>query len=251
MRSRALVTGAGRRVGRATALELAGSGFDVAVHYRSSEREAERVAASCRELGADAFTLRADLASAEQCAGLVDEVRARWDRLDVLVNNASLFRPVPFAELDCATWDEMLAVNLRAPFLLSRGLLGLLEAGGAAIGAPEGQGGVVVHLCDIGAERPLKGHAHYSVSKAGLLMLVRAMAVELAPAVRTVGVSPGQVAWPPDYPPERRAKLLKRIPMGRVGAPADVARLVRHLVTEAHYVNGAVIPVDGGLGARY
>ena len=143
-------------------------------------------------------------------------------------------------------------VNLAAPFRLSRDLLGRLRAAdGTLLGAPSDQHGVVVHLCDIGAERPVRGRAHYSVSKAGLVMLVRAMAVELAPGVRTVGVSPGQVAWPEHYDDVQRAALTRRIPLGREGSPADVARLVRFLACEGHYLNGAVLPVDGGLAARY
>jgi pteridine reductase len=168
------------------------------------------------------------------------------------VNNASVFPAVPFADIDAAAWDHVLAVNLRAPFLLSQGLLPLLRAAdGASLGAPEGQHGVVVHLCDIGGERPVRGHTHYSVSKAGLAMLVKAMAVELAPAVRTVGIAPGQVAWPESYSPDRRAALTKRIPMGRPGSAADVAAVVTFLALEAHYINGVIVPVDGGLGVRY
>ena len=103
----------------------------------------------------------------------------------------------------------------------------------------------------LAADDPVSGFTHYSVSKAGLVMLVKAMAVELAPAVRTVGISPGQVAWPVEYEETKRASLARRIPMKRVGTPEDVARLVRFLALEAPYVNGAVIPVDGGLSIRY
>jgi pteridine reductase len=183
---------------------------------------------------------------------VVGAVHAHWSALHVLVNNASLFYPVPFGDIKDAEWERMLAVNLLAPFRLSRDLLGHLQAAdGDAVGAPAGQHGLVVHLCDIGADRPVSGHAHYSVSKAGLVMLVKAMAVELAPAVRTLGVSPGQVAWPPDYSEDKRARLARRIPLQRVGAPEDVATLVRFLALEAHYLNGIVMPVDGGLACRY
>ena len=109
----------------------------------------------------------------------------------------------------------------------------------------------MVALCDIGADRPVPGYAHYSVSKAGLVMLVKALAVELAPQVRCVGVSPGQVAWPPDYPEDKRERLAQRIPMKRVGDPEDVATLVRFLALEGVYLNGVVVDVDGGLAARY
>jgi pteridine reductase len=127
----------------------------------------------------------------------------------------------------------------------------LRSADATTFGAPAGQHGVVVHLCDIGGDRPVRGHVHYSVSKAGIAMLVKAMAVELAPAVRTVGIAPGQVAWPEHYSAEKRAALTRRIPLGRPGSPEDVAVLVRFLATEAHYLNGVIVPVDGGLAVRY
>lgn len=237
----AVVTGAARRVGRAVALELARSGFDVCVHHRSSRAEAAEVVAAVQALGREAFAVEAELATAAGCAALVAAVTARWGALDLLVNNASRFEPVPFDRIDDATWSAMLAINLDAPFRLSRDLLPALRAAR----------GVVVHLCDVGADRPVKGYTHYSVSKAGLVMLVRAMAVELAPEVRTVGISPGQVAWPDDYPDALRETLTRRIPMGRVGDPEDVARLVRFLAVEGTYLNGVVVPVDGGLSVRY
>lgn len=236
---RALVTGGGRRVGRAICLELAKHGYDVAVHYHHSADPARQVAEGC---GPGAWTVQADLATVEGCQAVCDAVAERWESLDLLVNNASVFYPVPFEDLDAAEWDSVLATNLRAPFLLSRGLLPLLR---------KGKDPVVVHLCDIGADRPVRGHAHYSVSKAGLVMLVKAMAVELAPALRTVGVSPGQVAWPESYDAEKRARLTRRIPLGRAGEPDDVARLVRFLALEGTYLNGVVVPVDGGLSVRY
>lgn len=251
MRRRALITGAARRVGRAIALELAGAGFDVAIHHRSRPDEAADVVAEARARGADAWALPADLASVEGCEAVVAAVAARWDTLDLLVNNASTFEPVPFAQISAAQWQHMMDVHARAPFLLSQGLLSRLAASSGAAGSRPGEGGLVVHLVDVGADRPVAGYAHYSVSKAALAMLVKAMAVELAPAVRTLGVSPGQVIWPEDYPEALRAKIAQRIPMGRVGEPEDVARLVRFLATEAPYLNGNIIDVDGGLAVRY
>jgi pteridine reductase len=252
MRPRAVVTGAAARVGRATVLELARSGFDVAVHCRSQLPQAQDVLRELHELGADGFVVQADLQTVEGCKQLVEAVSERWSELHLLVNNASVFYPKAFADIDADEWDSMLAVNLRAPFLLARGLLPRLRAAdGAALGAPAGQRSVVVHLVDIGADRPVAGYAHYSVSKAGLAMLVKAMAVELAPEVRTVGISPGQVAWPESYDEALRLRLQKRIPLQRAGQPEDVARLVRFLALEGHYLNGVVIPLDGGLGVRY
>lgn len=252
MKPRALVTGGAIRVGRAIALELAGHGFDVAIHYRGSASDAEETAAACRALGSDSWTVAADLGSVEGCAALVREVSARWDALHLLVNNASIFSPKPFEEITADEWEQMHAVNVRAPFLVSQGLLPRLRAAEARdLGGPDEAGGTVVHLCDIGADRPVAGYAHYSASKAGTVMLVKAMAVELAPRVRTVGVSPGQVAWPEWYEDHRRDKIIKRIPLQRVGTGEDVARVVRFLAMDAWYLNGVIIPVDGGLSCKY
>lgn len=252
MRPTALVTGAGVRVGRAIALELGAHGFDVAVHYRASADRAQEVVDALRRQGSDGFAVQADLERLDGVRSLARAICERWSALHVLVHNASIYYPVPVEDIDEPEWDRMLGVNLKAPFFLTQALLPLLRAAdGALVGAPPGQHGLVVHLCDIGAERPVSRHAHYSVSKAGLVMLVKALAVELGPAVRSVGISPGQVAWPEGYDEQLRDRITRRIPLRRVGSPDDVARLVRFLALEGHYVHGAVLPVDGGLATRY
>lgn len=251
-RPTAVVTGAGARVGRAIALELGRAGFSVVVHHRGSHEGAAAVVAEIDAAGGEAVAISADLATEEGCRSLVTAVGERFERLHVLVNNASIYGSVPFAEITANQWEAMHAVNLRAPFFLSQGLLPLLEEGLAAdLGGPPGQGGLVVQMCDIGGERPQRGYAAYATSKAGLVMLVKAMAVELAPKVRTIGLSPGQILWPDDYDAALRERLAARIPMRRADGVDDVARLVRFVATEAFYLNGDVIAVDGGLSARY
>ena len=240
----ALITGAGARVGRAIALELARSGFEVGLHYCANHVGATETLGILQAEGGRGWLARADLSTEVGCDQLCQQVNARWEHLDLLVNNASLFEPTPFEEITRVAWSHMIQVNLTAPFLLSQGLLPLLKRSTQT-------SGLVIHLCDIGAERPLSGYTHYAVSKAGLVMLVKAMAVELAPTVRCVGVSPGQVAWPPDFSQETRVALENRIPMKRSGAPQDVAQLVRFLALEGGYINGEVIAVDGGLSCRY
>lgn len=239
---RALVTGAAIRVGAAIARELAASGFDLVLHYRSSEEQALQTAEDCCALGVQVQLVRADLATAQGCDDVVQAVLSGGDDLDLLVNNASIFNPRRFEDIDDGEWERQHDINLRAPFRLSQGLLEALRAGG---------GGVVVHMVDIGAEQPVTEHTAYSASKAGLAMLVRSMAVELAPVVRTVGVCPGQVCWPEDYSDAKRQHLSRRIPMGRAGTPEEVAKLVRFLATEGTYLNGNLIEVDGGLSLRY
>ena len=199
------------------------------------------MAEECRALGAEAFTVQGDLASTEAVQNMATAVETHWGALNVLVNNASLFEPVAFGDITVAQWDEMLAVNLRAPFLLSQGCLSMLKA----------SSGLVVHMCDIGGDRPMPGYAHYSVSKSALIGLVKAMTVELGPEVRTVGISPGHVVWPEDWSEAFRREMLNRIPLNRVGTADGVGKLVRFLFREGCYINGDVIAVDGGLAAQY
>lgn len=249
MRRTALVTGASYRVGRAIALELARTGFDVAVHYRASREGADQVVEACRALGAEAFAVQGDLEHAEQTLGLAEQVAERFPRLTLLVNNASIFIPRPFEETSLEELRRNMVVHVEAPFLLSQALLPNLRA--AAQADPELESSLICHLCDIAADRPFKGYAAYSTSKAALVMLVKSMAVELAPAVRTVGVAPGHVAWPPDYDDATKERMLRRIPQGRVGTPDEAARLVRFLCLEGTYINGDIVRIDGGLSRRY
>jgi len=239
---RALVTGAARRIGRAIALELAANQFEVAVHYHTSASQALQTVASCKELGGQAFCVSADLTEPEECERLSHELQQRWSSLDLLVNNASRFQSTAFEDIGLEEWNRMLQLHATAPFLLSQRLLPLLEAADDA---------VIVNLSDIGAKRPLSGYCHYSVSKAAGLMLTQAMAVELAPRVRCVGVNPGQVLWPEDFDPQLRQHITKRIPLGRVGTPQEVAALVRFIATEGTYLNGTIVDIDGGLSSRY
>lgn len=237
---RALVTGASLRVGRAIALELARAGFDLLLHYRNSAREAQEVAEQCLLFGVDVRLFQADLASLDQVRALAERA-ADGGPLALLVHNASAYEGAPIEEISPEAWDAMLAVNARAPFFLTQGLLGPLRAAK----------GLIVTIVDIGAERPPAGYAHYSMSKAAAAMLVKAFAVELAPEIRSVGISPGQVAWPEHFSAETRARLAARIPLRRVGTPEDVAKLVRFLALEAPYIHGEIIAVDGGLSSRY
>jgi pteridine reductase len=237
----ALVTGAGRRVGRAIALALARAGADVAVHYNLSEAGALETAEEARAAGVSAAPLRADLSEPEQVERLFAEVKDRLGGPDVLVNSAALFERVPFEDLDLEEWERTQRVNLTAPFLCCRAAVPEMRARG---------GGDIVNICDIGGMAAWKGFAHYNVSKAGLIMLTRALAVELAPEIRVNGVAPGTVLFPEGYDESARARIESRIPMGRAGTPEDVAEAVLFFVSGSGYVTGQVLAVDGGRSAR-
>lgn len=234
----ALVTGAARRVGAAIANRLHANGADVAIHYRASADAANELVAELNSARPDsAIAIQADLA---QTASLPDLVTAiiKWrSRLDILINNASSFYPTPIGEISEAHWDDLLGSNLKAPLFLSQAALPFLRK----------QRGVIVNIVDIHAERPLKNHAVYGSAKAGLAMLTRSLAKDLAPEVRVNGVSPGAILWPENGMSDAvKESILKQIPLARAGEPDDIASCVLYLVKDASYVTGQIIAVDGG-----
>ncbi|MCE9670930.1 SDR family oxidoreductase [Myxococcus stipitatus] len=233
----AFITGAGIRVGSAVARALAQAGYDLALHANRSIVPLEALAEELRALGRRVTLHAADLAQPQAVDSLAAQVREAWPALDVVVHNAGLYERVDFASITRARYHAMLAVNLDAPFFLTQALLPALHAGQAPL---------VVHITDIGGERPVSQYAHYSVSKAGLLMLTRALAVELAPRVRVNAVSPGVAIFPESFDEAARDEVLRRVPLGRSGTVEDIARTVVFLAREAPYITGQVIAVDGG-----
>ena len=237
----AFITGAGVRVGSAVARALGRAGYDLALHANRSMEPLESLAAELRALGRDVTLHSADLSDAQAVDALGAKVREAHPALDVVVHNAGLYERVDFEAVTREQYRRMLAVNVDAPFFLTQALLPSLRAG---------KDPLVVHLTDIGGERAVSHYAHYSVSKAGLVMLTRALAVELAPHVRVNAISPGVVAFPEDFDEAARQDVLQRVPMGREGSVEDVARTVVFLAREAPYLTGQVIAVDGGRSAQ-
>jgi len=234
----ALVTGAGRRVGAAIARSLHAAGMQVILHYRQS---ADDAAALERELNADraasAASVQAELLEAGAAEALVGASLARFKRLDLLVNNASMFYPTRFGEIEARHWDELVGSNLRAPLFLSQC---------AAPHLARTQG-AIVNITDIHAERPLKDYVVYTIAKAGLAALTKSLALELGPEVRVNAVAPGAIAWPEDdqFPSAERKRIVSTTPLGRIGAPEDIARVVEFLA-RASFVTGQTVAVDGG-----
>lgn len=238
-----LVTGAARRVGAGIVSELHAAGARVALHYRHSADEAETLAAALNAVRADsAFTVGGDLARFGAAEEIAAAVMARAGRLDGLVNNASSFFPTPLGRIDRAAWDELIGSNLMGPLFLSQALAPALQT----------SRGAIVNIVDIHAERPLARYPLYCAAKAGLAGLTRALAIELAPAVRVNGVSPGPIDWPEDeqFPPAERARIIDHTLLKRTGSAADIARTVRFLMFDAPYVTGQIIAVDGGRSAH-
>jgi pteridine reductase len=232
-----LVTGAGVRVGRAIAEELGRAGARVAVHYARSAAGARATVRAIEATGGAgaARAFAADLVVPGSAAALVANVVAWAGRLDVLVCSAAGFDRRPFETIDDRAWQDMLALNLEAPFRLAQ----------AAAPHLRKRRGVIVNILDVAAFHAWPGYAHYGAAKAGLAMLTRVLALELAPKVRVVAVAPGTVAFPESYPQADRRRIIGRIPLGRAGSPADVASVVHFLCT-AGYITGSTVTVDGG-----
>jgi pteridine reductase len=237
-RSVALVTGSARRIGAAIARRLHAAGYDLALHYRGSADDAQALATELEGARAGStLLLQADLAEFDRLPELVAKTIGRFGRLDALVNNASGFHPTPFGTTTPAQWDELFAINARAPFFLSQ----------AAAPHLANANGAIVNIADIHAERPLRGHAVYAMSKAALLHMTRSLALELAPKVRVNAVSPGAILWPEGgKDPDAQAALLARTPLGRIGTPQEIAEAVLWLLQDARYCTGQTLHVDGG-----
>lgn len=230
-----LVTGGAHRVGRALVLGLARAGADVAIHYHSSGDEAAATADRVRALGRRAETFQADLSDPAAAAGLAGAVAGSMGRLDVLVNNASLFESARFRDVSLEAWDRVMAVNLRAPFLL-------LQATAALLGASNG---VAVNIADLAGVQVWPAFPHHGVSKAGLIHLTRVAARSLAPDVRVNCIVPGTVLPPEDYTREQIETSIERTALKRIGSPDDVVEALLFLV-RSDFATGSIVTVDGG-----
>jgi pteridine reductase len=233
-----LVTGAARRIGAAIVTRLHASGARVAIHYRGSADAAERLALklNCARKHS-AIALQANLLDTNQLPLLVDAVVKWGGRLDCLVNNASSFYPTPVGSISDEQWDDLVGSNLKAPLFLSQ----------AAAEKLRENRGCIVNIVDIHAQRPLRNHAVYGAAKAGLAMLTRSLAKDLAPDIRVNGVSPGAILWPEDGVSEASQRsILRQIPLQRAGKPDDIAGCVLYLLRDAPYITGQIIAVDGG-----
>jgi pteridine reductase len=234
----ALVTGAGRRIGRAVALACAHAGADVAVHYRTSADAAHEVADAVRAAGRTAAVVAADLTDPNAARALVGRALTALGGLDLLVNSAASFVRAPFLGGDDDAWERAwrvsLETNLVAPARLARYAAPALAA----------RGGAIVNIIDVGATKAWPSYAAHAAAKAGLAHLTRTLAVALAP-VRVNGVSPGIAAFPADMPDEDRSALVDKTALARAGTPEDIAEAVLFLARQ-RYTTGVILPVDGG-----
>ena len=230
----ALVTGAGKRLGRAVALRLAEEGADVVIHYRSSQPEAQDAVNQVEKLGRRATAIGADLSQIPEIKRLLDEAGKHFGRLDILVNSAANFLPASMVSTTEEIWDSALDTNLRAPFFCAQAAAPWLRRAQ----------GVIINFADTGALIGWTGYIPHSVSKAGVIMLTKVLAKALAPEVRVNAIAPGTITMEGD-PPEWEADFIKLAPLRRTGKPSDIADGVLFLV-QSKFLTGQVLVVDGG-----
>jgi len=234
----ALVTGGARRVGAAIVRTLHAAGANVVIHCHRSLREAEALAAQLEAArpGSSAIAV-ADLGDTDALAPLVASAADRFGGLHLLINNASSFYPTPLGDISVAQWEDLLGTNVRAPLFLAQ----------AAAPALTRARGSVLNIVDIHGQRPLREHLVYSTAKAALIMLTRGLARELAPAVRVNAIAPGAILWPEAGMDEaRKRRITERTPLQRHGTPEDIARAALFFASQAPFVTGQILAVDGG-----
>ncbi|HEY3934239.1 MAG TPA: SDR family oxidoreductase [Gemmatimonadales bacterium] len=232
----ALVTGGARRLGRAFVEALAGRGMRVAVHYGSSRAEADAVVAELRSRGADAAAFGADLRDASAAAALPEQVAAHFGQLDLLLNSAAVMERIGVADTTIEQWDDIINLNLRAPFFLAQRAAPHLAR----------TRGTIINMADLGGLEPWPGYAAHSVSKAGIVMLTKVLAAALAPDIRVNAIAPGTVLVPDDFDADKRDFLSATTPMRRLGSPEDAVNAMLFLAEHADFITGDVLVVDGG-----
>nr|WP_208321389.1 pteridine reductase [Thiohalophilus thiocyanatoxydans] len=232
-----LITGAAHRIGATTARLLHEQGMNIVLHYRHSREAAEQLQLELEHQRADSVVLaQADLHHTNELRQLAKQAAQVWGRLDVLINNASTFYPTPVESASIAQWDDLMGSNVKAPFFLSQAAAPYLQE----------QQGCIVNIVDIHAERPLRNFPLYSMAKASLGMMTKALAAELGPEIRVNGVAPGAILWPENLEDEDKEKIISRTFLKRRGSPDDIAKAILYLIRDADYMTGQILAVDGG-----
>ncbi len=232
-----IITGAATRVGREVALALAARGAQIAFTYYASDEPWQQTRAEIEASGVGCLAEQLEVRDSAQVQSFVQKALNQFGRIDVLINNASVWLKSPFLQIKEADWDLALDVNLKGPFLCSQAV--------APVMLQQGTGGVILNITDLSAFQVWPGYAHHAASKAGLVALTKSLAVELAPTIRVNAIAPGTVLLPPNAPPEKIQWAVDKSLVKRVGTPQDVAQLAIFLI-ENEFTTGAVYFVDGG-----
>lgn len=234
----ALVTGGSKRIGAVTVRLLHEAGYNVIIHCRLSRQAADHLALQLNHIRNDsARVIQGDLSNETIYDSLIEQAYQCWNRLDVLINNASSFYPTPVGSITLDDWHNLLNSNLKAPLFLAQAAAPYLR---------QVQGNII-NMTDVHAQRPMKDHPVYCAAKAGLAMLTMSLAKELGPDIRVNSVAPGAILWPDnDMPEHTKTLILERTSLKRAGDPIDIAKTILFLVRDAHYITGQIIAVDGG-----
>jgi pteridine reductase len=232
-----LITGAARHIGACIARYLHAAGMDIVIHFNNSAFDAGSLATELNTTRpGSVVTVQADLLDEGTSMAVIKAAADHNGHIDVLINNASCFYPTPLNEITVTDWDRFINLNLRAPLFLSQ----------MAADHLRGVNGCIINMTDIHAERPLKDHTLYSISKTGLLMLTKSLARELGPEIRVNAIAPGAILWPESMDEETKQQILSRTSLLKPGKPEDVAKAVDFLINDAGYMTGQVLTIDGG-----
>ncbi len=234
----ALVTGGSKRIGATTVRLLHEAGYNLVIHCRLSRQSADSLAEELNKDRVDsARVIQGDLNDETIYNNLIEQAFKCWNRLDVLVNNASSFYPTPVGSITMDDWHNLINSNMKAPLFLAQAAAPYLK---------QTQGNII-NMLDVHAQRPMKEHPVYCAAKAGLAMLTMSLAKELGPDIRVNAVAPGAILWPDNEMPEHTKKIiLERTSLKKAGDPIDIAKTILFLVRDAHYITGQIIAVDGG-----
>lgn len=235
-----LITGGAKRVGATICRELHAHGANLMIHYNTSKLEAKALQAELNLQRADSVSIiQGNLLNMAVVTSLVSETTKRFDRLDILINNASTYEPTDIGNINEENWHDLVGSNLKAPMFLAQAAAPILKK----------HQGCIINITDMHIENPKKGYVVYSVAKAGLVTLTKSLANELSPEVRVNAVAPGPVLWPennPQFDEVYRQRVISQTLLKRVGEPTDVAKAVKFLAADAPFITGHVLTVDGG-----
>jgi pteridine reductase len=232
-----LITGAAHRIGAVTARYLHEAGCNIILHYLSSRSPAQALQKELNDKRENSVVLvQADLLANNAVTALVKEAYNAWQRLDVLINNASTFYRTPIGSANDQHWDDLFGTNVKAPFFLAQAAAPYLRK----------TRGSIINMVDIHARRPLKEYSIYSMAKAALETMTKSLARELGPEIRVNGVAPGAILWPDNIDEVTKQRIVSKTFLKRKGEPADIAKAIRFMIEDAPYMTGQILSIDGG-----